>query len=349
MILPQTYGVALTLLILSALCFGLWANTYKVTGKWRFELYYFDFAFGLALTAAILAFSVGNIGYDGFSFVDDLLHAGKRPVFYSFLAGVIFNFANMLFVAAISVTGMAVAFPVGLTLALVIGIVASYVSNPGGNATLLAAGIVLLLTAAVVSMLTYRYISVTRHEELAKSGRAKTTRRPTPKKGLVLALVSAIAMGSFFPLIQNARQGDMGLGPYAIVAVFAIGVLLSTFVFNLFFMNLPVDGPPLEFTEYFDGRLKTHLMGFAGGAMWCLGAAGALVAAAAPDTVIIESSIRYALGFTPVLIAAVCGIFLWNEFRGGDARIKSLLALMFVLFVFGAAMVSLAPLFIRKI
>jgi glucose uptake protein len=335
-------------MIFSMLCWGLWANTYKAARNWRYELYYFDFAFGFAIAALILSFTAGNMGYDGFSLLDDLMHAGKRQWLYAFVAGVIFNFANMLFVAAVSVTGIAVAFPVGITLALVVGIVIHHLSNPAGNTTLLVSGVLLLLTSIVVSMLTYRYISITRHEELAKSGRAKSTRRPTPKKGLVLAIVSAIVMGSFYPLIENARVGELGLGPYAIMAVFAIGAFFSTFVFNLFFMNLPVEGPPVEFVDYFQGSLWNHFMGLTGGALWFLGALAALAAAAAPDNVIVPSSISYVAGFGPILIAALCGIVVWKEFRKGDARIKSLLALMFILFIFGVGMLSLAPSFVRR-
>ena len=61
MILPQTYTAALFLMILSMICWGSWANTYKLAGKWRFELYYFDFAFGLLLAAVILAYTAGSM------------------------------------------------------------------------------------------------------------------------------------------------------------------------------------------------------------------------------------------------------------------------------------------------
>src|SRR5689334_11393364 len=99
MILPQSYSAALFLLVLAFFFWGSWANTLKLTGTWRFELYYFDFSFGLLLTSLILAFTVGTLGFDGFSVLDDLSHAGKRQWFYVFVAGIIFNFANMLLTA----------------------------------------------------------------------------------------------------------------------------------------------------------------------------------------------------------------------------------------------------------
>ena len=68
---------------------------------------------------------------------------------------------------------------------------------------------------------------------------------------MIIALVSGILMGLFYPLIEKGKEGDLGLGPYSIAVVFAIGVFLSTFVFNLFFMNLPIEGEPVEFMDYF--------------------------------------------------------------------------------------------------
>src|ERR1051325_1491551 len=99
MILPQTYIGTLIVMLLSVLCLGLWANTYKAAGKLWFELFYFDFAIGLGLAAVIYGFTLGNLGYDGFSLTDDLMHAGKRQWLYGFGAGVIFNMANLLLIA----------------------------------------------------------------------------------------------------------------------------------------------------------------------------------------------------------------------------------------------------------
>ena len=88
-----------------------WASFYKLAGKWRYEMFYLDFAIGLFLASVIFAFTLGNIGYDGFNFVDDLQHAGKRQWLDVLIAGLIFNLGNMLLMAAVSVCGLAVAFP----------------------------------------------------------------------------------------------------------------------------------------------------------------------------------------------------------------------------------------------
>ena len=209
MILPQTYTAALFLMILSLICWGSWAYTYKLAGKWRFELYYFDFAFGLLLAAVILAYTVGNLGYDGFSFRDDLMHAGKRQWLLGFAGGAVFNLANMLLLGAISVAGMAVAFPVGIGLALIIGVLFNFILRPAGNASLLFGGCVLVLIAIIANAYAYALLGRIEHEDLAMRGKATSTRRPTRVKGVVIALVAGVLMGCFFPLVEMGEEGDL--------------------------------------------------------------------------------------------------------------------------------------------
>jgi hypothetical protein len=78
MILPHTNILILVLMIAGMFCWGSWANTFKLARSWRFELYYFDFAFGLMLFALVYALTVGNLGFDGFGFMDSVMNAGKR-------------------------------------------------------------------------------------------------------------------------------------------------------------------------------------------------------------------------------------------------------------------------------
>ena len=345
MILPQTYTAALFLMIVSMLCWGSWANTYKLAGRWRFELFYFDYAFGVMLAAVIYAFTAGTLGFDGFTFLDDLMHAGKRQWVYGFGAGVIFNLANMVLVAAISVAGLAVAFPIGIGIALIIGVVWNYAIKPQGNPMLLFTGCGIIVAAIVVDAFAYRALGILRHEEAARAGKAKSTRRPVTVKGIILSLVSGILMGLFYPLVEKGKAGDIGLGPYAIGAVFALGVFLSTFVFNLFFMNLPVEGDPVEFRDYFHGNLKQHLLGWLGGIIWCTGTIASFVAASAPDNVQIGPAISYAVGQGATMVSALWGILVWKEFKGADLKVNALVVLMLVLFLSGLAMVSVAPLY----
>ena len=345
MILPQTYLATLVLMILSMLCWGSWANTQKLTGKWRFELFYFDYAFGVLLAATIFALTLGTMGYDGLSFMDDLMHSGKRQWLFGFTGGVVFNLANMLLVAAISVAGLAVAFPVGIGMALIIGVVWNYALKPQGNPALLFSGCAIIVAAIVVDALAYRSLGLLRMEALAKAGKAKSTRRATSLKGVFLSMVAGLLMGCFFPLVVKGQESEVGLGPYAIGFVFAIGVFLSTFVFNLFFMNLPVQGAPVEMAEYFSGSLKKHALGWLGGAIWCTGTIASFVAASAPEEVHVGPAISYAIGQGATMVSALWGLLVWKEFAGADLKVKSLIVIMLALFVAGLVMVSVAPLF----
>jgi len=146
----------------------------------------------------------------------------------------------------------------------------------------------------------------------------------------------------------GGTAGENGLGPYAIGVVFALGVFFSTFVFNLFFMNLPVAGEPLELPDYFKGLPKQHLLGVAGGIIWCTGTIANFVGSSAPEAVQVGPAISLALGQGAAMVSALWGLLLWKEFEGADSRIKSLLFIMFVLFIAGLAMVSVAPLYAPK-
>lgn len=336
MIIPSTYAVALLLTIISMICWGSWANTQKLAGKWRFELYYFDYSFGVLLCAVIAGLTFGSMG-DGLSMLDNLAVTGKKQIFWAGLGGVVFNLANILLVAAISVAGLAVAFPVGIGLALVIGVVWNYILNPQANPLLLFAGVGLVTAAIVVDAWAY-----SAHASGTRSGESKTARSPV--KGIALSLAAGVLMGVFYPFVEMSKQGEIGLGPYSVGLVFAIGVLLSTFVFNFYFMNLPVQGPPVSFSEYFHGTGKQHLLGLAGGVIWCVGTLSNFVAASAPREVNVGPAVSYALGQGATMISALWGLLLWKEFAGATSRVKILLALMLLLFVAGLGMVSVAPL-----
>jgi glucose uptake protein len=346
MILPQTYGVTIFLMIFSMLCLGSWASTYKAAG-WRFELYYFDFSFGLLVGAAILAFTVGSMGFDGFTFLDDMLHAGKRQWFYAFTAGMVFNLANMLLMAAIAVAGMTVAFPISAGLALIAGVVIGRFQTPAGNPLMAFAGCVLVFIAILVAGAAYRFINEIRHEVKARAGKAKSTKRPVAVKGVVISVLSGALMAGCYPLLAKAKEGEAGLGPYSVAMIFAGGVFVSTFVFNLFFMNLPIEGEPVDFMEYFQSSPRAHGLALLGGVVWCLGTVAGFVAASA-ENVHIVPSLSYGLSQAPALIAVLWGALVWREFKDGDSRAKSMIGLMLILFTVGVTLVSLAQVFVRR-
>ena len=341
MIVPSTYTVALLLTILSMICWGSWANTQKLAGKWRFELFYIDYSIGVLLAAVIAAFTFGMLGSE-LNFQDNLLITGKRQIAFCFAAGVVFNLANMLLVAAIAVAGMAVAFPIGIGLALVIGVVWSYILNPQGNPLLLFGGAAVVVAAIIVDAMAYGALAAARQPKQEPGARR---RQGSPSaQGIILSCISGVLMGSFYPLVEMSKIGELGLGPYTVALIFAIGVFLSTFPFNLYFMNLPVQGPPLKFTYYFRGTKSQHLLGLAGGIIWCTGAVCNFTAASAPQSANVGPAVSYAMGQGATLISALWGILYWKEFEGAPPRVRTLITVMILLFVVGLGMVSIAPL-----
>lgn len=347
MILPSAYYVTLALMIFTMLCWGSWANTYKLTNKWRFELYYFDYSFGVLFVAIVAAFTVGTLGFDGFSFRDDVLHASKRQDIYAFLAGVIFNLANMLLVAAISLAGLAVAFPIGIGLALVIGVIWSYVIAPHGNPAMLFAGAGLVLISVFLNSWAYKLYKLSGLDELVRTGQVKSTRKKVSIKGVVISLISGVLMGSFYPLIERAKEGDAGLGPYSAAVIFALGVFLSTFLFNLFFMNLPISGGPVEILDYFKGSIREHLLGFSGGIIWGAGTIASYVAASAEGSAKVGPAASYGVGQCALLVSTLWGLLLWKEFKQPPPKVKAMLALMFAFCFIGVVMISASALVAR--
>lgn len=362
MILPSTYWITLFVLFFSMLCWGAWANTLKKSG-WRFELFYLDFALGGLVLAVLGAFTFGSMGSD-ISVQDNFLLAGKKQLVLAFVAGCVFNLANMMLVAAIELVGMSVAFPVGAGLALVVGVVWNFFLTKTGSPALLFGGSALVLVAVVLTALAHSaMVRLRRRAEkqaldaqntdgplpnpnLTKPKKSAKDSGPSPWLGVALALVSGVFMGSFYPLVTTAMEGDLGLSnPYATALVFSIGILVSTFIYNLYFMNLPVKGLPISPFAYFTGTLKQHGLGLLGGVLWMAGAIAHFVGAAATGAAKAGSAETYALGQGSTLIAFLWGYFVWNEFEGADSGVRSKLALMLLFFILGLAAVAFGPLY----
>ena len=331
MIIPTTYAAALTLALLAVFFWGSWANTLKLAKGWRFELFYFDFAFGVLLITLAAAFTLGSMGEE-LTVTDNFMIAGKRQMAWALAAGVVFNLANMLLLAAISVSGLAIAAPIGLGVALIVASLWDFLINGRHNALLLFSGAGLVLIATIVTIVAYRFDAEVDGEITDAFS----------LKALILALAGGILMGSFHPLVEMARVADIGLGPYSVALLLGIALFFSTFVYSLYFMNLPVEGPPVGLSEYFRGNLKTHVLGLLGGVLLACGLVAHLVAGASPLAGPGAGNL-VALGGS-ALVSALWGMFAWKEFGGSELRVKLLLMLMSVLFLAGLALIWIAPL-----
>ncbi|HLW78599.1 MAG TPA: AcrB/AcrD/AcrF family protein, partial [Terriglobia bacterium] len=241
------------------------------------------------------------------------------------VGGAVFNLANLLLVAAIAIAGLAVAFPIGIGLALVIGSVLNYIITPKGNPLLLFGGIGLVVLAIIVDAMAYR--------KLTGGGKVTT-------KGIALSLLCGVFMGAFYPFVAKTLTGERHLGPYTVAFVFGLGVLISNFPLNYAFMRKPVTGAPVSIGDYFAGRGNLHFWGIVGGLIWGVGTISNFVASYAQ---MVGPATSYALGQGATMVSAIWGVFVWREFAGAGPAVKRLLAVMFVLFVLGLACVALAP------
>jgi len=332
MFVLQSYPAAVIFCVITMFCWGSWANTQKLARKgWRFELFYWDYTIGVLLLTLILGLTLGSSGAAGRPFVADLLQASRSSIFSALLGGAIFNAANILLVAAIDIAGMAVAFPVGIGIALVLGVVVNYVADPVGNAALLFGGVALIVLAILLDATAYRRIP----------GGAPGV----STKGLVLSVACGLLMGFFYRFVASSMYPDFSqpapgkFGPYAAVFVFAIGIFLSNFILNSLVMKKPFVGQPLPFASYFTGDIRTHLTGILGGMIWGVGMSFNIIASGRAGF-----AISYGLGQGATMVAALWGVFIWKEFRSAPAGTSRLIAAMFLCFLFGIALIIRARL-----
>jgi glucose uptake protein len=349
MILPASEAATLTLLIISLIFWGSWANTLKLSG-WRFELYYYDFAIGFAILAAVAAFTGGSLNPGELTFQDNFLISGYRNMAYILAAGIIFNLGNMLLVASISVAGLATAYSVTYAIALVVSTAWTLMFETTSGLLLSLCGVGLLLAALVVGVVAYNKYLVTRADAARKNAQQLDPRVRRPKTSasggtlipVALGVAGGIALGLFRPLLNAGGQGESGMAPYGLALVFAAGILISTVILDPFFFNFPVAGVPIGLSAYFKGTMKQHAMGLLGGVlagvafltgMLALSAAPGFRTAAAPG---------FALSQGAAVLAVGWGLFVWREFKNAGERSRLLSSFMWILLALGVGLLAVA-------
>jgi glucose uptake protein len=320
--LPSTYAAQLAFLFASMVCWGSWANTVKLTPGWRFQSFYWDYVIGVLLGSFLWGLGLGG----GVQFLQRLGMASGASILWAILAGVVFNAANQLLVAAIDLAGLAVAFPVGIGLALVVGVSLNYLLAPAANPVLLFLGVALVAIAIVVDAIAYR--------------KRERERPAISRLGIIITLISGLMMGGFYPLLTRAMQGERALDAYTVVPFFAVGLALCAIPVNLWMMRRPMVGEPVAFSNYLNAKMSWHLWGIVGGIIWNSGLQANLVASRAQ---LVGPAVSYALGQGATMISAAWGVFIWREFRDAPSGTGRLLAVMFLFFLTGLGLIALAP------
>lgn len=335
MTLIENYPIAVAFFVLTMICWGSWANMQKVAEKnWRFELFYWDLAIGLLLFATLAAFTLGSIGDAGRPFLEDLGNADSSSILYAMLGGVVWNLGNILLVAAIAVAGMSVGFPIGGGIAWILGIVVNFIlvkldpeKSFEGNPNILWIGVAVIIAAIFLSMLSYK--------------RLATEKKKPTTKGIMLSVFAGLLIAFFYGLVVKSLDntyvagGTGTLTPFTGVFFFAVGVFVSTIIFNPFFMRYPVQGEPVKMKEYWKGNLRTHMSGVTGGFIWMLGMVVSFMAAGAANP-----AISYALSNAAPVVAILWGVLIWKEFKDAPKGTNTLLLTMFVCYIIGLVLIT---------
>lgn len=306
----------------SMVCWGSWANAVKMTPGWRFQSFYWDYIIGVLLGSFLWGLSLGG----GRQFLSGMAAASGSAILLAVLSGVVFNAANQLLVAAIDLAGLAVAFPIGIGLALVVGVVLNYLLAPAANPVLLFLGVVLVGIAIIVDAIAYRRRE---REKVALS-----------RLGIAITLISGLLMGGFYPILTRAMQGPSSLNAYTVVPFFAVGLALCAIPMNIWMMRRPMVGEPVAFGNYLQAKTSWHLWGILGGIIWGSGLQFNLAASRAQ---LVGPAVSYALGQGATMISAAWGVFIWREFRDAPTGTNRLLAIMFFFFLAGLGLIATAP------
>ena len=231
---------------------------------------------------------------------------------------------------------MSVGFPIGGGLAWIGGIVFNYLliviageSYPG-NQLLLWIGVLVICVAIFICSKAYSKLSSD-----GKQGGAA--------KGIILALIAGIAIMFFYGLVvksldaQYVKGGTGSLTPYTGVFFFALGVLVSTPLFNSVAMKHPVSGEKMSMKHYLSGDMRTHVIGMLGGFIWMSGMVISFMGAGAANP-----AISYALSNAAPVVAMIWGVFVWKEFAGAPRGTSKLIAAMFLFFIVGLVLITMS-------
>jgi glucose uptake protein len=323
MFIPATFVIALLMTILSTICWGSFANTLKGTKNYRFELYNWDYTLGIFLMALILAFTMGSAYGGPAAFLANTHAADSSNLWYAGTGGFIFNIANVLLIAGIEITGLAVAFPLSIGIALAEGAVLAYILQPKGNPYLLGAGVLMGVLAVILVGKSYKAL---------RAGSEAVSR-----KGVIVCVISGLLMGTWAPFVTLAMTRGHVLTPYSTTVFLTLGALICCCLFNPILMRKPIIGVSLSMGDYFRTPVSYHFLGLLGGCIWGIGMVFNLVAGAK-----VGVSISYAIGQASPMVACLWGVFVWKEFSGANAKAKGFLGAMFASYILAIILIASA-------
>jgi glucose uptake protein len=148
-----------------------------------------------------------------------------------------------MIVAATAIAGLAVAFPIAIGLALAIGVVVNYIATPKGDPYILFIGLAFIVAAIIIDALAYKKLP--------------QEKKGDKKKGILISIFSGILMAFFYRFVAASMTTDYAtpeagmLTPYSAMFVFTVGIFVTNFIFNTWFMYKPVTGKAVKYSDYF--------------------------------------------------------------------------------------------------
>lgn len=338
MVSVDNYILGLLCCIYCCICWGSWSNTQKivVNKKWTAELYYWDFSLGHFLIGVLGALTLGSLGSDGLTFIENLSQIDASSVLFAMLGGIVWNMANVFLSSAIAVAGMSVAFPIGGGIGWIGGIMFNFIliliagEEYSGDVLLLWSGVAVIVVAMYLNAKSY--------------GLQTEEKKGNSTKGILLSVASGIGFMFFYGLVARAISpeyitGGMGnMTPYTAVFFFGLGAFLSTPILNSIAMKHPsLGGKPKKMSDYFSGSWKTHMVGMAGGLIWMSGMVVSFMGSNAANP-----AISYALSNASPVIAIIWGYYIWKEFNKSPHLSVIYIKTSFILFIIGLICISLS-------
>jgi len=322
--------LAVILCLVTMLCWGSWNNGQKlVTEVAPLSVFYRDYVYGIVGLALILAFTLGSLGSEGRSFLDDLQQATAKSILLALAGGLVFNVGNSLLTVGVNLSGITIAMPVGTGLSLAIGLVVNYLVESKGSVTLLAIGGASVLAAIAFSSLAYK----AKEENSDSQGN---------NKGIWVALAGGLVAGFFFVIVSSSitkklTQPEAGLlTPYTALLLFSLAILISNPLKDWALRRFGLLDTDNQ-TPYAEVLVRQHLIGLASGLLWCVGMISLLLGS--PDA---GNAVSYGLSQGATIISVLWGLFLWGEFKGAPAKADRYLWLMGVAYIAGLVLIVLA-------
>ena len=155
MFIVENYTFSVFLCFITMLCWGSWANAQNFLRN--FGLYFIeDYAIGVLLFSFLMISLVCSFGESGRPLFEDLIQANSESYLNAFLGGVVFNLANLIIVAAISMWNVC-SFSNRYGYSTYFRCFVNYVSTPIGNLYYLFLEVFLIVLAILIDAVAYKF------------------------------------------------------------------------------------------------------------------------------------------------------------------------------------------------